>query len=337
MFTSRKTSSYKIFVAFTAVMLAIAVLPLKPAYAAACNATISGNWSAPGTWSCGHVPTAIDDVTINVTRTVSFDAVGTSTVLSLTVNGKLNFDNASGNSLNVGGNVTNSGTIAVVNKVNVNSHSINVGGNFTNNGIFTSLSVNDSIDVMLNGTSPQAINGTVSTTFNNLTISNAMGAFLSGVNAVVNGTLGLGNSIFTTGTNTIFVNGTVTRTSGFVNGNLNKPVAATGTINFEIGSNTIYAPASVTFTSVGTPGSLTVSTTTPDHPNLGTSNIDSTKSVNRYWTLISAGGLTGIYDVNFNFASGEIDESALPANFISQSYNGATWSLATISGYTDQH
>ncbi len=44
-----------------------------PAYAATCTSLGSGNWSAPGTWSCGAVPVAGDDVIVANGHTVTVD------------------------------------------------------------------------------------------------------------------------------------------------------------------------------------------------------------------------------------------------------------------------
>ncbi|MBI2757319.1 MAG: hypothetical protein HYX49_01420, partial [Chloroflexi bacterium] len=200
--------TYKLIAALMIVMLALVTLPVKPAYAAACNAIATGSWTAIGTWSCGHVPTSADDVTINAARTVSFDAAGTSTVLSLTVNGTLNFNNASGNSITVSGNVTNAGTIAVVNQTGNNTHVLSIGGNFANNGAFTAFSSNDSLNVVLNGTAAQTIGGTTTPTFNNLTISNTAAAVTATSNFNMIGTMTVNNgATFNAGTFVVFDSG----------------------------------------------------------------------------------------------------------------------------------
>src|SRR5437773_1474615 len=72
----------------------------RPAYAATCNSTGTGNWNTSGTWSCGHAPTSSDDVTILGGHTISFDA-SSATVSTLTTNatGVLNFNSSPSDSL----------------------------------------------------------------------------------------------------------------------------------------------------------------------------------------------------------------------------------------------
>jgi filamentous hemagglutinin family protein len=153
----------------------------------------SGNWNDPAKWSGGVTPGAGDDVVIVSGGIVSYN-IASSTVLSLTVNsgGRLNFDALTGNSLTVIQDVTNNGTIAVLNKSGSNSHTLNIAGSFTNNGTFTasagSGSSRDYITVVFNGSSDtQSIGGSSATTFRNLTVSNANGVILNS-NITISGT-----------------------------------------------------------------------------------------------------------------------------------------------------
>ncbi len=77
-----------------------------------------------------------------------------------------------------------------------NGTTINVGGNWTNNGTFTA----NTNTVNFNGSTPQTIGGTSVTTFNNLTIANAVSPVSLGQNANVNAVLTLTNDL-TTGAN----------------------------------------------------------------------------------------------------------------------------------------
>src|SRR5439155_14587434 len=130
-------------------------------------------------------------------------------------------------------------------------------------------------------------------TFGVLNVNNATGVSLTGVEATVNTTLALGANILSTGANTAISasGGTVTRSSGFVIGNLRKtiPTGSNVTQTFEVGTGAVYSPASVTFGSVTTSGTLTGSSTVLDHPSLGSSAIDPSHSANRYWTLTNGG------------------------------------------------
>ncbi len=162
-----------------------------------------------------------------------------------------------------------------------------------------------------------------------LTINNVAGVTLTN-SATVTGTLTftLGNLI--TGANTITIGpaGTVSRTSGHVVGRLQKNVATGAAVSrsFEIGTGADYTPIDVTFASVTTTGTLTATTTAGDHPNIASSTIDPTKSVNRYWTITNGGVGFDAYDATFNFVGTDVDAGANPSVFIAEKYSAGSWS-----------
>ena len=63
------------------------------AKAGSCTANGTGNWEAPGTWSCGYVPGAGDDVTIGVGITVTVNANNLANIGNLYIFGTLQFTN----------------------------------------------------------------------------------------------------------------------------------------------------------------------------------------------------------------------------------------------------
>src|SRR3974377_252896 len=63
------------------------------AKAGSCSANGTGNWETPGTWSCGHVPGAGDDVTIGVGITVTVNANNLANIGNLYIFGTLQFTN----------------------------------------------------------------------------------------------------------------------------------------------------------------------------------------------------------------------------------------------------
>ena len=107
-----------------------------------------------------------------------------------------------------------------------NATTINVSGSWTNNGTFTA----NGNTVNFNGTATQAIGGSSSTIFNNLTINNGTGVTL-GNNATVGGTLTLTAGALGVGTNTLTLNGAVSATGGSLTSGI------TGTIIYNQGSN----------------------------------------------------------------------------------------------------
>lgn len=134
----------------------------------------------------------------------------------------------------------------------------------------------------------QTIAGTSNPTFNTLVINNNNDVTQNIATTTVTGTLTLTSGKLITGTNVVVMasGSTVTRTSGFVEGNLNKTFPlASSTQNFEVGTGSFYTPASITCTSVTTSGTMTVSTTAGDHPEIYSGLIEPSNTVNRYWSI----------------------------------------------------
>jgi len=79
-------------------------------------------------------------------------------------------------------------------------------------------------------------------------------------------------------------------------------------------------------------GGLTARINTGDTSMAG-SGIDSTKSVNRTWTLTNSNlaGFTS-YNAIFTYAIQDLDSNALPQSFAALLYNGASWTNLTSSG-----
>ena len=203
-----------------------------------------------------------------------------------------------------------------------------VAGNWTNNA-GTGALVAGSGTVTLNGTGPAVIGGAFATTFNSLTIAAAGGVSLA-VDTTVGGTLSLSTFKVTTGSSALAIasGGAVTRTTGYVVGNLTKAFGLGATSqSFEVGDATTYAPVTVAFANVSVAGNLTARTTPGEHPAIATSPIDPTKSANRYWTLTNAGIAYTTYDATFTFVSGDLDAGADTSAFVVGQYKAATWSL----------
>ncbi len=72
----------KAIFALAALLAALLALPAA-ASADACGYNGSGNWSAPGSWSCGHVPTGADDVTLGSGDNVVLDQNSSAATLVL--------------------------------------------------------------------------------------------------------------------------------------------------------------------------------------------------------------------------------------------------------------
>lgn len=181
-------------------------------------------------------------------------------------------------------------------------------------------------------------------TYNNLIANNAAGLTLAG-NATVNGVLTFTLGDITTGaanTLTIGASGSTAGTPGttrHVIGNMAKAFSATGSFTYTVGDGTNYTPLALTFYTLPTPGSLTVSVTSGDHPNTtaGTSLIRNTQGVNRYWTLKNS-TLAGVFSGTATYVAGDLDAAASYPNFsvsrgatcTSGPRNCASWAIQSL-------
>ena len=219
---------------------------------------------------------------------------------------------------------------------------IRISGNYTNNG--TASFINKVTTVEFNGSAAQAIGGSSSTTFDNLTVTNAAGVTLYGVDATITDTLALPKGVLTTRTNIAVIasGAVVSRTGpapGFVEGNLQKVVnRAVGTVvTYEVGTGSSYTPLTIAITTIATTtGSITGSSTGSDHPSLGTSGINTVRSVNRYWSLSlpTTGAFaigSGQYSITNNFVSGDLDPGTDTSTLVMRRFTSpSTWSSTTI-------
>ncbi len=191
--------------------------------------------------------------------------------------------------------------------------------------------------VEFNGNLPQTLPSTFAT-YNKLRVNNTSGSGVTlGTNTTVNSTLTFTSGTVTTGSNSLYLatGGTVSRTSGHVVGNFTKFIA-TGATNktFEVGDASNYTPVTVVFASVTAAGDLTVSTTAGDHPNLGSSTINASKSVNRYWTLANSGIGFTTYSATFNFVAGDVDAGASTSALIAGKFGTGIWNYPTVGTKT---
>jgi hypothetical protein len=154
----------------------------------------------------------------------------------------------------------------------------------------------------------------------------------------------LTNGTITTGANTVIV-GTrnITRTSGFINGNLRRTFSAAGSRTFDVGTINGYAPVTVNATA-GTFGASTTFTVGGNNGTLGGSS--STQSLTRNWTLEpSVGGITSA-NIRFDYLQTDVPSGANESTFSFLRNNGiitdsftptsidTTNNFATLNGVT---
>lgn len=244
------------------------------------------------------------------------------------------------------------GSVTVTGTLTLNTATLVVGSNtLTLNGPAiagtpTNLTTTAASSIVFGGTaSGVSLPGSV-TALNNLTVNNVNGISLGGsaVTTVLNGTLTLGANPLTTLTNTLSLatncstnsgNGSLSRTSGYVLGNLQLTfLAGSSSCVYHVGDSSGYAPVTVDMVGA-TAGTLTGRVDAGDHPDTvaSSSGIDSTKSANHYWKL-TAGTLTAFtsYSASFQFCSTAIacpgsgvDASANTANFVVARKNAGAW------------
>ncbi len=190
--------------------------------------------------------------------------------------------------------------------------------------------------VIFSGSAAQILGGTGTTTFNNLTLNNAAGINQS-INSTISGVLTLTAGIISTGATTVIISstGTVTRTSGYINGNEQRNIAtgANVTRTYDIGDATNYTPVTVTFASVSVAGNVTVKSTGTDHPLIVSSYLNAGLSVNRYYTLSNIATTFTTYTAVVNFLASDKDASTNTANLIAGRYAGS-WTYPTVGTKT---
>lgn len=192
--------------------------------------------------------------------------------------------------------------------------------------------------VQLGGSVPQVIQvlGSFSTTDNTtLRINNPFGVTLQS-NLTPGGTLNFLAGRITTGPHTLIIPtaGTVTGAAsgtGWVVGNLRRefPVG-TSSQTFDVGDANVHAPVAVAMTGAASAFQVTGSTTSLDHPNLPTSDLDAAKTVNRFWTLTPVGSPSFTsHGATFQFDTSDLDAGTTPASFVLRRFASGAWSSLT--------
>jgi len=125
----------------------------------------STDWNTPTNWCGGNIPTALSDVTIGVAS--NQPVIGS-----------------------LGGLCRNISILAGATLTISSTNTLTIRGNWTNNGNFLSNASN----VIFSGTAPQAIGGSSSTIFNDLTISNITALVTANTGLTVKNSLNIANS-----------------------------------------------------------------------------------------------------------------------------------------------
>ena len=245
----------------------------------------------------------------------------------------------SGTGATATGAITTSGTFTLGSGSSFNAATFThtIAGNFANNG--GTLTPGTST-FNFTGSAAQTIGGSSPTTFNAINFSNNTGTGPSlgnNITAAATGTaVTLGAKIVTTGANTLALSsptGTISRSTGFVNGNLQKTLAGSGSpvVLFEVGTGSTYAPIQATFNTVTSGGTITAFSTASAQPQYATSGLDQARKVNRYWTLTPSAGLAFTsYDAQVTFVAGDLAPGTATAGLQVRRYDSgsAAWGAA---------
>lgn len=230
--------------------------------------------------------------------------------------------------LTIAGNITITAGNFIANN---NTHKV-AGNWIMNGGTFN----NANSVIRFNGVNDQIIE-TIAP-FNSVNINKFSGAVNLSSDITVNGILSFSSGKIETGNYTVIVpsTGSVTgaaQNTGWINGNLQKNVS-TGTAvsrTFEVGSASYFSPATILFASVGTAGNVIASATATDHTQVDYSGIDSTRTVNRFWSISNAGIVFTTATTTFNWVASDLDAGVNTANFKAAIFDGTAWTLKTIA------
>ena len=278
-----------------------------------------------------------NDVQVSSNTTLNVPNTGTAAFSSLMAMARdLIIDAGSSFYMDYGGGNNKSGILSVYRNIIINGNfslsnvaggDMNLFGNWTRTGVFTP----NSRAVNFIGSTNQSITG--ATTFDYLILNNTNGLTLQASSDItVNNTLNIPNGRITTGTNKVIIpsTGVITRTNGWINGNLQKFIT-TGTAvsrTFEIGNATNYLPLSIA-ANVDVAGSLLVSIKDGEHPSIALSPLNSTRSINRYWNITNVDATVSSYDATLNFLSTDVDAGSTIALFRAAYFAAANWTLLT--------
>jgi uncharacterized repeat protein (TIGR01451 family) len=171
-----------------------------------------------------------------------------------------------------------------------------------------------------------------SRTLNLLNITNTNDITIAGgditVNGVAAGTIALSGGRVITGANTLYFNstaGTVTRTTGYVDGNFKKSIAAAASVTYEVGTANGYTPVVFNATAGTFPTDVTVGVVQTAAPGIQPTS----QVITRYWTL-TATGVTA--DVTFSY----LDPADIPGTVTEANLHVLKHETGNPADYSDQ-
>ncbi|MDQ1592641.1 MAG: hypothetical protein QOG71_3268 [Pyrinomonadaceae bacterium] len=159
-----------------------------------------------------------------------------------------------------------------------------------------------------------------------MTVDNTNNLIIAGGDLAVTGALAFTNGTITTAANTLISSssGTITRTNGYVIGNLRQTFTANGTKPYAVGTTNGFSPVSANVTA-GT-GDLTMRATQGKLPAISGAN-----ALARYWTLTGT-GMTA--DLQFFYLAGDVTGTESNYSIIKQSSGVLTLAGGSVNPAT---
>jgi uncharacterized repeat protein (TIGR01451 family) len=279
---------------------------------------IGGNW------------TATSSLTAGVGSMVKYDGTGVHAVLGATYH---NLEIANAGDATLGGAATVNGTLLVSGgSFLTGNYNLVVQGDFTNNAIFdaegstvsfagnvggTGTWTPSTATFEMNGAAAQFFNGISSVTVGTLEINNPNTVTISTTGFTITSALMLGGgNVDVSGAFFIDVLATITRTSGWIIGDLTMGMNALPSRTFPIGSSTTYMPVDANTDIAGT---LTIGVQDAQHANRTGNNV-----LNRYWQIGAPSSVTALDSVTFHYNAADIG-AGTDTKFILARHDGTTW------------
>jgi autotransporter-associated beta strand protein len=303
--------------------------------------TSSGSWTGSGDMSYS---TAKINVTINsgVVLTASSVTTGfklkTGNTITWTCNGTLDMGTRTFNGNASANNATfvlgANGTLICANTGGLGAITGGTAtGTFFNFTSTSKVTLPTTANYIFNGSSAQVTSTSLPATVNGLTLNNSAGITLSQATEV-DGVLTL-TAGKVTGNVTLGSSGTISGggSTAYINGQLTVPFSAPSGVSytFPVGTASTYSPIALANLTDASGGTLTASATASQNPNQGSSGIDGSLYIARYWTLTGSGFSSPTYDFTGTYVAGDIQNGANPNSLIVRKWDGSSWASPASS------
>jgi len=294
--------------------------------------TINGTYTNNTTLTVGTALIGTGSLTQASNATLNIGGTSTISTLSANASGNTVMYNKAGaqiayvtiyNNLSLGGS-----GIKTITNTTVNG-TLSMEGTATATG--TVASYGSGATLQYKGTAAQTAGSEFPTTFSGsggLIVNNPLGLTIVPAKTIAN-QINLISGKVTTANITA---ATSISSGGWINGNLLLTIpTGSPTVTFCIGDVNRATPVTLTFNAVSASGTITMSSTGAQHPNINTSGLNPSHDVKRYYTIANSGTVFTNYSATFGFVSTDIMTGSTTSNFVVKNYTGSWTSLTTGS------